>query len=336
VYRNAVAAGTWTGPSHASLLTGLLPSVHGVHYAGEDREKGIFTLDPAVPTLATHLGAHGYRTAAFVGNDSYLDPVFGMNRGFERYRHKGMRPAGKLVAAVREWLGRRRGRSVFLFLNVMDAHEPYEAPPPYDRLFPGRLERSVERHPGDRALTAGQLPDGAATAHYISQYDGELRYIDDRLDELFQELRALGRYDNALIVITSDHGELFGEHGHWGHGGEPVRELVHVPLIVKYPQNVRRGVEEKPVSLVDVAPTILATLGLPPLAAGQVTLEQRSTPVVAEDIASGRATRAVYHADGQEHIGHVAAASPLHQGPIVFPEADRRLARRLRALGYVQ
>jgi arylsulfatase A-like enzyme len=146
---------------------------------------------------------------------------------------------------------------VFLFLNFMDAHEPYEAPAPYDRLFPGRLERRVERHPGDRAMTLGQLPDAAATAHYVSQYDGELRYIDDRLAELFGELRALGRYDNALIVVTSDHGELFGEHGRWGHGKEPVRALVHVPLVVKYPQNTRRGVEETPVSLVDVGPTML-------------------------------------------------------------------------------
>ncbi|HJQ84480.1 MAG TPA: sulfatase [Candidatus Binatia bacterium] len=330
VYRNAIAPDTWTPPSHASLFTGLAPSDHGVRYARDRPGGGVYALAGSVPTLAERLSQAGYRTAGFAGNDAYLDPLFGLDRGFARYRHVGLERAGKLVPVVSAWLRRRRGRSVFLFLNVMDAHEPYDPPPPYDRLFPGRLDRPVGRHIGTR------VPDADEAAHYVSQYDGELRYVDDGLAEIFAALRATDRYENALIVVTADHGELLGDGGRWGHGGEPVRALVHVPLIVKYPGGARRGVEEQPVSLVDVAPTILAVLGLPPLAPGQPTLEQRNGAATAEHVELGVLTRASYGADGTERIERTAAPAAPHQGTLVFPEGDRRLAERLRALGYVQ
>jgi arylsulfatase A-like enzyme len=330
VYRNAIAPDTWTASSHASLFTGLMPSTHGVRYVGaEHSESGVHALAADVPVLAERLREAGWKTAAFVGNDGFLDPVFGLARGFERYQRKDMLPAANLVSTVVPWLKRREGRPVFLFLNVMDAHEPYAAPPPYDRMFPGRGD-GLPAKP-----VPGQTPDAATTAHWISQYDGELRYVDDRLAELFAALRETGRYDGALVVVTADHGELFGEHGRWGHGGAPVRELVHVPLIVKYPGNARRGVEARPVSLADVPATILSVLGLPPLAAEQPTLDDRRTPAVAEHLLFGTVTRASYDAGG-ERIEQLAVAPPARQGPVVFPVADRRLADRLRALGYVE
>ena len=329
-YRTAIAPDTWTGPSHASLLTGLASSEHGVRYAKERPGDGIHALPASVPTLTERLRDAGYRTAAFLGNEGYLDPVFGFDRGFERYQWTNLRPANRLVSAVDAWLRRRRGRSVFLLVNVLDAHEPYAAPPPYDRLFPGRLDRTLPRH-----LDGRTLPDPAETAHYVSQYDGELRFIDDGLGTIFQALRDTGRWDNALIVVTADHGELFGEDGRWGHGGEPIHPLVHVPLLIKYPQSARRGIDERPVSVTDVAPTILAVLGLPPLASGQVPLWDRTAPVVAEHVTADGITRLVYDADGSVRRERVAG-TPRLSGPLVFPEADRRLADRLRALGYVE
>jgi arylsulfatase A-like enzyme len=331
VYRNAIAPDTWTASSHASLFTGVMPSVHGVRYVGaEHSEDGVHALGDGFPVLAERLAGAGWRTGAFIGNDGFLDPVFGLNRGFERYQHKGMLPAGNLIATVVPWLQRRQGRAVFLFMNVMDAHEPYAALPPYDRMFPGHAD-GVPAKP-----VPGRAPDAVTTAHWISQYDGEIRYVDDRLGELFSALRAAGRYDGALIVVTADHGELFGEHGRWGHGGAPVRELVHVPLVVKYPGNVRRGVEEPPVSLVDVPSTILALLGLPPLAAEQRSLDAPRDTVVAEHLGPDGVTRASYDAAGDERIDAATVAQPPLQGPVVFPRADRRLAVRLRALGYVE
>src|SRR5262249_53185379 len=155
------------------------------------------------------------------------------------------------------WLAHDSRRPAFVFMNILDAHEPYVAPPGYDRLFPGRLDHAgnVNRD----YLTTHQLPSPAVLAHCVSQYDGELRYMDDQLAAIFAELRREGRWENAMVIVTADHGELFGEHGLLGHGALPWDALVHVPLIIKYPHDARRGVVDQPVSLADVAPTVLAT-----------------------------------------------------------------------------
>ena len=302
LYQHAISAGTWTVPGHASLLTGRVPSSHGA-YRAPGGMNAATALDPSVETLAERLSAAGYDTAAFLANRAYLDPAFGLARGFRVYETKDLYPAAQLFRRVTHWLGQESKRPVFLFLNVLDAHEPYAAPPPYDRLFPGRLE-----HVGDvnrEYLKTGRLPAPEVLTHCISQYDGELRYMDDQIGRLLGELEQRGRYDGALIVLTADHGELFGEHGVLGHGTLPWDALVRVPLIVKYPHRVRRGTVAQPVSLVDVAPTILAVLGLPPLRETQgAPLWERSGPVLAEELGpDGGGTRALY-----DDAGHVLFA----------------------------
>jgi arylsulfatase A-like enzyme len=297
-YDLAITTDTWTVPTHASLFTGLLPSSHGAYRTAEGLD-GVHALDPSIETLAERLRAAGYRTAAFLGNDAYLDPALGMDRGFERYQTENTRPAGRLVWAAQRWLRRHGRRPTFLFLNVLDAHQPYRPQPPYDRLFPGKLD-GVEPHPTERLLATGQPPDAATMAHYVSQYDGELRYVDDRLEELFATYRQLGRWDDALVIVTADHGELFEEHGMLGHGGPPYHGLVRVPLLVKYPHDARRGIVRDPVSLADVAPTVLATVGLPPLASSGPPLWERRGPVMAETmLAGGGVIRAVYDGSGR-------------------------------------
>jgi arylsulfatase A-like enzyme len=378
LYRRAIAPGTWSVPSHASLLTGVLPSVHGANRA-DDRVGGpIYALSREAPTLTQRMREANYRTRAFVGNHGYLDPVFGFARDFDRYDRENMRPAGRLAERTIDWLRRRRGRSVFVFINIMDAHAPYEPPPPYDRMFPGRLDVPVERHPWRAALLSKHLPSPEVMGHYRSQYDGEIRYIDDRLAEIFGTLKDLGRYDNALIVVTADHGEAFGEHDTLGHGGFPYDEVVHVPLIVKYPGNARCGVVDEPVSLIDVPATVLAQLGLPPLGPGQKPLWERRDLVVSEQIAGDAVQRAAYDGSGhvlaetvgadgahdlrlydlradpgEEHpldpradpagrrldagLQALLAGLPrLSRGPLVNPESDQKLLKRLRALGYAE
>ena len=364
LYRTAIAAGTWTPPSHASLLTGLLPSVHGVERVDEGVGSGVHALNPEIDTLAERLQAAGWGTAAFVGNSGFLAPVFGLAQGFEKYRLHGLGSVDDLVPVVVGWLERQGDRPLFVFLNVIDAHAPYEPPAPYDRMFPGWLDPPPPPHPQEEIYAQGGAPTPAQIAHYVGRYDGEIRHVDDRLGELFAALRRLGRYDDALIVVTSDHGELFGEGGRWGHGGDPVLELVHVPLIVKYPQRSRVGVETQPVSLVDVPATILATLGMTP-SAGQRPLWEPSAPVIAERIFPGGAARLAV-ADGvvlsemrrdgdASVVKRESARAPedadrllddLHRlvdalpaprpGPVVHPRADARLADRLRELGYLR
>jgi arylsulfatase A-like enzyme len=310
LYRRAISAGTWTVPGHASLLTGRLPTSHGAYRAPGEMNAAT-ALDSSVATVAERLSAAGYDTAAFLGNHAYLDPAFGLSRGFRVYETDNLYPAATLVRRVTAWLDHEARRPAFLFLNVLDAHEPYAAPPPYDRLFPGRLD-----HVGDvnhEYLRTGQLPTPEILTHCVSQYDGELRYMDDQLGRLLAELQRLGRLDGALVVLTADHGELFGEHGVLGHGTLPWDPLVHVPLIVKYPHASRRGAEARPVSLVDVAPTILSVVGLPPLPDAQgAPLWERSGPVVAEELGpTGDGARAVY--DDTGHVLFAQGGGESHQ-----------------------
>ena len=372
LYRRAISAGTWTVPGHASLLTGRLPTSHGA-YRAPGGTNAATALDASVETLAERLSAAGYDTAAFLANHAYLDPAFGLSRGFRVYETENLYPAANLVRRVTHWLDHEARRPAFLFLNVLDAHEPYAAPPPYDRLFPGRLE-----HVGDvnaEYLKTGRLPAPNVLAHCVSQYDGELRYMDDQVGRLLAELRRLGRYDGALIVLTADHGELFGEHGVLGHGTLPWDALVHVPLIVKYPHASRREIVDRPVSLADVAPTILTMLGLPPLRDAQgAPLWERSGPVVAEEVSpTGDVARAVYDDTGHvlfaqdngerrqvalydlgtdpneeqplpvegagarletELASLLAGMARAPRGPV--PTRTPKLQERLRALGYVQ
>jgi len=300
VYRRAVAPGTWTVPSHASLFTGRYPSSHGAHRAATDGFQ-VTPLDPAIPTLAERLRGAGWDTAAFCGNGAYLDPVFGLARGFGRYETKRAYPAHVLARNAVRWLRRDARFPVFLFLNVLDPHEPYRAPEPYDRLFPGKREGVTRVNARFRATR--EVPPPEVLEHCISQYDGELRFADAQVGVVLDELRRLGRYDGALIVVTADHGELFGEHGHLGHGGTPWDDVVHVPLIVKHPHGIGRGtVVEHPVSLVDVAPTVLEALGLPALEGAQgLPLASRSGPVFSEEPAGANdeGERAIYADDGQ-------------------------------------
>jgi arylsulfatase A-like enzyme len=376
LYRMAIAPGTWSVPSHASIFTGELPTAHGANRV-EPGLGGIRRLGPDEPTLTRAMRTADYRTRAFVGNHGYLDPAFGFAADFERYDRENMRPAGKLAARAIAWLHRRRGRSVYLFINVMDAHAPYEPPPPYDRMFPGKLDSGFEHQPQMVFIATHRLPEPRVMTHYVSQYDGEIRYVDDRLGEIFAELKAEGRYDNALIVVTADHGELFGEHGAFGHGGKPWHQLVHVPLVIKYPHGARRGVVDTPVSLIDIAPTILATLGLPPLEPGQRPIWERQGLVVSEELTSDATERAAYDDDGRVLMESVAGgrrdvrlydvrsdpgeehprdalADPvgarmdadlrtllanvprLPFGTVVHAAADGQLRARLRKLGYVE
>ena len=112
-----------------------------------------------------------------------------------------------------------------------------------------------------RLAPAGPRPD--IVPHSISQYDGGIAYADAQIGKVVEWLKQYNAYDNTMIVVTSDHGEAFGERNHIGHANSAYQNLLHVPLLIKYPHGGHRGAESHPVSLIDVAPTILSTLGVP-------------------------------------------------------------------------
>lgn len=244
-----------TLPSHSTIFTGLLPTQHNV------RENGTFRLDPSRVTLAETLKKHGYRTGAFVGTFT-LDSRFGLDQGFDVYdddmaadnlgkqkletkwqgheRPYVDRPAGAVVKRALAWLETVRDGPFFLWLHVFDPHLPYEPPEPFRSRYAGRL------------------------------YDGEVAYVDSALNQLLNRLDTWGLTDNTLLLITADHGESLSEHHYWGHGKKLYEASLRVPLIVSFPGRLPQGrVVDDLVRSVDVSPTILDLLGIPPLADAQ-------------------------------------------------------------------
>jgi len=152
----------------------------------------------------------------------------------------------------------------FLFLNYLDAHDPYHPPRPYhgyftEKIFPQfyKLEQYVRR------FIINKWNQKDWITYQLSQYDGEIAYLDTQLGKLFSRLREMEIYDSSLIIVTSDHGELFGTHGFYSHRTPMYEGVIKIPLIIKFPFNERVGREEKMVSLCDLYPTILSICGLP-------------------------------------------------------------------------
>ena len=298
VYANAVSASDITLTSHASLFTGMYPSWHGAYCQPPEAVYGR-ELARQYPTLAEVLQASGYQTVGVAAN-LYLRADFGLERGFDEFRIP--RPVPLLPDETRHLLRRtlRRGLSfavdtaqfdrlyslgedidatlfstlerrsrpgapLFVFLNYMDAHFPYVPPAPYNASFPGRrprltqddleAEQTLISH--DQGQPAGYRP------HCVSQYDGGIAYIDAQIGKVIDWLKRENAYDNTMIVVTSDHGESFGERHRVGHANSAYQNLLHVPLLIKYPRRAHPGVESRPASLIDVAPTILSAVQAP-------------------------------------------------------------------------
>jgi hypothetical protein len=260
------AAEGWTKPSHASLLTGLDPPVHG---AGEVQSP----IDPRIETLAERFQRNGYLTAG-LARHVWLDARFGFSRGFDEYRVVEWQ-LPQMVRWTVNWLGRHRDRPFFFFLHFMEVHSdfhrlPYEAPQSSRGLVEERF--GVSGYGCRQELCASRLLHGINQGE-IEPLPGEaeilrflygrgVRFVDRQLGLLFETLRDLGLYEQLTIVLTSDHGEAFLEHGRVLHN-EHWEEVLRVPLIFKWPSGALAGDRRWiPSSSVDVAPTLLAAQGL--------------------------------------------------------------------------
>jgi len=296
-YENAVSPGTWSVPAHASLLTGRWPSFHGAERVPGDRLLAL-PINPEVTTLATTLAAGGWRTGGFVANTTYLSALFGFDRGFQRYASDyGFVRADQITRDVGDWLASEPGKA-FVFVNILDPHEPYEPPPPFDTMFPGR-NPDFGASMNELVNVRHERLTPEAIAHFVSQYDGEIAFTDQALGTFFDRLRKVGRYDSSLIFITSDHGELLGEHGLAGHGIAPLEPLIRVPLLVKYPGNRGGGTrEERRVTTMAIFATVLQTLGIPTPPGTQAVPLDQPHPVFVEDIDPvGQRVRIAYDGD---------------------------------------
>jgi arylsulfatase A-like enzyme len=290
VFDNAISAAPWTLPSHATMFTGQLPPDHSADWRTP--------LDDRWPTLAEALHARGYRTAGFVSNLIYATWEHGLARGFSHYedypisfgmvlRHTlpgrkltdarrlreiigsdqiiGRKSAARLGGDFLRWMDEDSTRPFFAFLNYYDAHDPYLPPPDYFRKFAGHF-RERETSPLRRAgpfvrrnrLSAEEL------RLEVAAYDGAIAYLDDELGKLFSELERRGKLEHTLVIVTSDHGEEFGEHDVFFHGHTLYRQALHVPLMMLGVPSLPAGRRVSgTVSLRDLPATVLHLLRVP-------------------------------------------------------------------------
>ncbi|MHC4985138.1 MAG: sulfatase-like hydrolase/transferase [Planctomycetota bacterium] len=238
VFHNATSPVPITFPAHCSMMTGLQPIRHGV------RNQPGFQLTPAAITVAEVLQRSGFATGAVV-SAYVLNGSLGLQQGFDTYDDQFRNPrsggwgserdGAETTDVAIEWLGRNKdAERMFLFAHYYDPHLPYEAPAEFSERFAPADMESPE------------------------QYAAEIAYVDHCIGRLIDELKRLGIYDETMIVVTGDHGEMLGEHGEYGHQYFIYQPAIRVPLLVKMPgQAVRRDVTD-PVGLIDLAPTIWA------------------------------------------------------------------------------
>ena len=283
VFSNAFSTAPWTLPSHASILTGRLES--------ELSADWMRPLDSRFPTLPESLSSLGYSTAAFIGNTVYVNSEVGLARGFAYFDSSNLGvgqllnndPLGQLLLHQRKldrilglgtvpfckkapdvtgpflrWSGSRNG-PWFALLNYFDAHEPYESPEPFfNRFATSAIRPAIKPPEEDPAWTPRDAEQ------FKAAYDGGIAYLDAELAGLFAELDRRGQLASTVVIVTSDHGEEFGEHHRFGHGESLYQTALHVPLIVFGPERVPSGVVvARPVSLRDIPATVLNLVGAP-------------------------------------------------------------------------
>ena len=284
LFENAVSASPWTTPAHLSLMTSLLPLDHGVttpffSLVGQLREKNlVHSLPDKVVTLAEALGAEGFATAAFTGGLT-LDPSIGFAQGFDLYETSMFKITDPAMADMLGWIDAQQDRPFFLFWHTFETHDPYHVTHFLRDVVPEATAEEIERllHRLMEAFSSGQSfaeerkqLDALAAAHPAiveALYDGGVVRADRHLRLLADHLREIRRYDDTLIVLTSDHGEELGERGWKGifgrHGHNLYQENVAVPLMLKLPGQSRGGTRVSAVARqIDIMPTVLDVMGV--------------------------------------------------------------------------
>jgi arylsulfatase A-like enzyme len=271
VFDNAVVSRGLTRPSYASMLTGLYPFHHGVYNHDTVLHEGFARLPEILRSV-------GYHTAAFMSNFSLVKELSGCHHGFDLYddyvkereinRLNYERTAPNTVKAILEWLETEPTQPFFLFTNFIDPHAPYFPPPRLRHLYQSNKEWILNAKQIPRYA---RLPESLNYFDYVDGYDGEIRYTDEALGVLIDQLKRKGLWDDAIVIFTSDHGEHFGEHNilfrHHLHIWEAA---VRVPLVVRLPRSrinkettLHRRVSGV-ASPMDMMPTILDYIGIEP------------------------------------------------------------------------
>jgi arylsulfatase A-like enzyme len=308
LFTRAYSQSSWTKPATASLLTSHYPTMHGANLEVSrlaDAETLVFEPMRAAGYITAVFSGNPWITPEY-GFDQGVDRFYSVyderfarvtllmqalkrvNRLVESQArvYNGVKTLvqGELSTTARDarlnaeallWLAAQGDRPFFAYLHYMSPHHPYDPPPPWDTKF--------NPHPHDPPVTyyprksfyfyeEGEPLSPDRLADMIGRYDGDIGFVDDVFGRLVAELRRTGLLERTVVIVTADHGEEFFEHRNWGHGHSVYNELLHVPLIVRWPAAFRPGARvDEPVMSADVVPTILALAGVAPTAplAGQ-------------------------------------------------------------------
>jgi arylsulfatase A-like enzyme len=299
VFTNAFSASDMTLPGHASIFTGQFSEWHGAHYW--PKHIGGRPLSSRYTTLAEVLSSYGYTTLAVGANSAYLQRHFGLDQGFQVY---DVRPVVTVINHERPWalrnalvrlassriflpeleLASRRADEItddalkltgqvrantpfFLFLNYMDTHTPYIPPSSYRGRFGGKEGRMTYRQylALEHAVRRRRKSVSPAQQNFLAaRYDEALAFADEQVSRLLNGLRKRGVYENSLIIVTSDHGEAFGEEGFLEHSAGSLRpSQLRIPLLVKLPNTNAAARESRFTSQVDIFPTVCRFTGAP-------------------------------------------------------------------------
>lgn len=260
VFTEAYATASSTKTSLSSLFTAQFPDTHGAVDTASPLARGI-------PTLAECLQATGRTTVAFSGNP-FFGKEFAFDRGFDQFeevfrafgpdpRYGSKQRAAQITEAAVQWFRQHRQTRFFAYLHYLEPHAPYDPPREYRSMFSGARIPYPKDDPR-------------------RWYDASLRYVDDQIGALLQELQRLGLYEKSVIVFLADHGEAFGEHGETGHGNTVYQEMIHVPLAIRLPNNCGAKPQRRAevICLTDLMPTLLDLFGAPtpPTAQGRSRL----------------------------------------------------------------
>ena len=261
MFTQAIVQSYWTLPSVSSIITSTYPPVHRVLDFGD-------SINPKILTLSEILKKEGYRTGVICPD--FFTTIGRLGRGFDLFdANLENEDAARLTQKAMNWFKRNKHKPFFLWLHYFDAHTPYRAADPYNKMFlkDGFYDKKIENLPVDpnvsiRAIPKRIIKDNITDGnYYISQYDGAIRSVDAQIGVLLGALKSLSMDSNTLIIITADHGELLGESGiFFDHVGF-FEEVLRVPLLMRFNNLIpKHKVIGCQVQAIDIVPTILEIL----------------------------------------------------------------------------
>ncbi|MCW5893541.1 MAG: sulfatase-like hydrolase/transferase [bacterium] len=299
LFEQAFSQSSWTKPAMASLLTGHYPSMHQTNLEQQKlpesetivtqllRDQGYRTaVLSGNPWITPDYGfGRGVDHFYSIYDERFARVTLFMNALKRISKQTGGRNwiynkvkllvQGELSTTARDevltteasrWLDANHDRPFYMHVHYMSPHHPYDPPPPYDKWVPDKSAKPVTYYPKKSyfPFDEGQAIPEAQREDMIARYDGDILFVDTVFQKLLGKLKSLGILDDTIVIVVADHGEEFYEHKNWGHGQGLYNELIHVPLIIRYPKAFQPSRIGTPVMSVDILPTVLELASAPP------------------------------------------------------------------------